>query len=220
MADALFSTLQRFQGAAPWGSVLDAGTGDHSLRWLLSCNPRRLDASTGAAARQRSMAARFAPELRPQDRLIAGNWTDPLLLHGEVYDQVLADYLLGAIDGFAPYFQDRLFARLRPHVGQRLYVVGLAPYPEPGDDPGGQLIWEIARLRDAAILLLAEPWTAWDATAGPPDATRLARRFLRRHPDRDRADPDEGPLSDRAEAADYHAEEEALENGLRPDWPL
>jgi hypothetical protein len=99
------------------------------------------------------MTARFAPELRPQDRLIAGNWTDPLLLHGEVYDQVLADYLLGAIDGFAPYFQDRLFARLRPHVGQRLYVVGLAPYPEPGDDPGGQLIWEIARLRDAAILL-------------------------------------------------------------------
>lgn len=153
MADALFSTLQRFQGAAPWGSVLDAGTGDHSLRWLLSCNPRRLDAITGDEARQRSMTARFAPELRPQDRLIAGNWTDPLLLHGEVYDQVLADYLLGAIDGFAPYFQDRLFARLRPHVGQRLYVVGLAPYPEPGDDPGGQLIWEIARLRDAAILL-------------------------------------------------------------------
>jgi hypothetical protein len=153
VADALFSTLQRFQGAAPWGSVLDAGTGDHSLRWLLSCNPRRLDAITGDEARQRSMTARFAPELRPQDRLIAGNWTDPLLLHGEVYDQVLADYLLGAIDGFAPYFQDRLFARLRPHVGQRLYVVGLAPYPEPGDDPGGQLIWEIARLRDAAILL-------------------------------------------------------------------
>lgn len=153
MADALFSTITRMHGDRPWGRVLDAGTGDHSLSFLLEKAPAQVDAITGDPARALSMRARFFGQLRPADRILAGNWTDPLLLHGEVYDVVLADYLLGAVDGFAPYFQDRLFSRLRPHVGGQLYVVGLAPYPDPADSPGGQLILEIARLRDAAILL-------------------------------------------------------------------
>ncbi len=40
-----------------------------------------------------------------QDQIIVGNWKDPSFLKGQVYDVVLADYLLGSIDGFAPYFQ-------------------------------------------------------------------------------------------------------------------
>ncbi len=95
----------------------------------------------------------FASRMRDGDRILAGNWTDPGLLASERFDVVLADYLLGAIDGFAPYFQDRLFARIRPHVGSRLYVVGLAPYPDRAATPGGKMILEIARLRDACILL-------------------------------------------------------------------
>ena len=95
----------------------------------------------------------FSTRMRAQDQIIVGNWTDPGLLAGEQFDVVLADYLLGAIDGFAPYFQDILFKRLRPHVRGRLYVVGLAPYPDHAHTPGGEVILEIARLRDACILL-------------------------------------------------------------------
>lgn len=91
--------------------------------------------------------------LRPQDRLVVGNWTDEALLAGERFEVVLADYLLGAVDGFAPYFQDRLFGRLRRHVGDALYVVGLEPMPDQASDPGAQIILDINRLRDACILL-------------------------------------------------------------------
>lgn len=153
MADLLFDTLTRLHGSRPWGTVLDAGTGSHSLEWILGLPTTRWTAITGDPARERAMTEEFKGRIRPVDRVLSGNWTDPALLHGEVYDVVLADYLLGALDGFAPYFQDRLFERLRPHVGGALYGVGLAPYPDRADTPGGRIILEIARLRDACILL-------------------------------------------------------------------
>src|SRR5690606_8319512 len=88
-------------------------------RWTaVTASPRMMD----------SMRREVGERLRPQDRLLVGNWMDPQLLAGEVYDTVLADYLLGAVEGFAPYWQDRLFARLRPLVGGRLHLVGLEPY--------------------------------------------------------------------------------------------
>jgi hypothetical protein len=152
-SDALFAFIERLQGDRPWGSVLDAGTGEHSLQWIAGLPTARWTAVTGGEARARELRAHFGARVRPADRLVTGNWQDPALLAGELYDVVLADYLLGAIDGFAPYFQDRLFARLRPLVGQRLYAVGLAPYPDDDDSPGAALIREIARLRDACILL-------------------------------------------------------------------
>ena len=153
MGDLLFNTLARLHGDRPWGAVLDAGTGSHSLEWITGLPTMRWTAITGDAARERTMRGELGSRMRPQDRLVTGNWTDPTLLYGETYDVVLADYLLGAIDGFAPYFQDQLFGRLRPHVGGVLYGVGLAPYPDQADTPGGRIILEIARLRDAAILL-------------------------------------------------------------------
>lgn len=147
--DLLFDGIERFHGARPWGRVLDAGTGDHSLSWLQSLETESLTLVTGAAAR----AERLSPRLRAQDRALAGNWQDPTLLYGERFEVVLADYLLGAIDGFAPYFQGELFARLRPHVGGVLYVVGKEPMPDRAPTEGGQAILEIERLRDACILL-------------------------------------------------------------------
>jgi hypothetical protein len=152
--DALFSTLEQFHEPRAWGRVLDAGTGLHSLQWIRTLDTQAWTAITGAAARQRDLEARF--DLRPSDRVVTGNWTDETLLHGEQYDVVLADYLLGAIDGFAPYYQTRLFERLRRHVHPqhgRLYVVGLEPYPDRAEASGGSLVIEIARLRDACILL-------------------------------------------------------------------
>jgi hypothetical protein len=155
MADTLFTTIERTHGDRPWGSVLDAGTGNHSLGWLCSLPTQRWTAITGDNNRQERMTGTFGLRMREEDRLLAGNWTDPGLLAGESFDVVIADYLLGAIDGFAPYFQDQLFVRLRQHVrpGGHLYVVGLGPYPDQADSSGGRLILEIARLRDACILL-------------------------------------------------------------------
>lgn len=155
MADTLFTTIERAHGDRPWGAVLDAGTGNHSLSWVCSLETRRWTAITGDPHRRDRMAEKFGPQMRLGDRILSGNWTDAGLLADQQFDVVLADYLLGAVDGFAPYFQDRLFERLRRHVrpGGRLYVVGLGPYPDQSDTPGGRLVLEIARLRDACILL-------------------------------------------------------------------
>lgn len=153
VADALFDRIAAWQGDRPWGHVLDAGTGLHSLRWILGLPTSRWTAVTGGASRQRELREHLGPHMRPVDRVLTGNWQDPALLEGERFDTVLADYLLGAIDGFAPYFQDRLFARLRPHVAGRLYAVGLAPYRDGEGGEAGALIRELAALRDACILL-------------------------------------------------------------------
>ena len=136
MADALFGSIERFQGQRPWGRVLDAGTGAHSLSWCRGLGATELVAVTGSPARREELDC------------VLGNWTDETLLAGERFDTVLADYLVGAIDGFAPYFQGRLFGRLRRHVAGRLYVVGMEPL-EDVDNAATR----VARLRDACILL-------------------------------------------------------------------
>jgi hypothetical protein len=152
VGDTLFDHIASLQGPRAWGSVLDAGSGRHSLRWVASLDTARWTAVTADP----DMAA-VIPRGRPDvDRIVLGDWTDPSLLAGEVYDTVLADYLLGAIDGFAPYFQGQLFARLRPHVGGRLYVVGLEPLPHRPESPDGRLVTEIARSRDAVLQLVGD----------------------------------------------------------------
>lgn len=148
MSDTLFDFIERLQADRPWGRVLDAGTGAHSLAWIESLATDGWVAVTGDPREGRRLEARH-----PGGRLVVGNWTDEALLDGERFETVLADYLLGAIEGFAPHYQTRLFERLRPHVGGMLYAVGLAPY-EPGPDgPAARIVRRIARLRDACILL-------------------------------------------------------------------
>ena len=97
--------------------------------------------------------------IRPQDRLLVGNWIDDSLLVGETFDTVLVDYLVGAIEGFAPYWQDQVFERLRPLVAEhgRLYVTGLEPYVQyQPTTESGRIIWEIGRVRDACLLLAGD----------------------------------------------------------------
>ncbi len=140
--DALFAWFEKLHGPE-WGSVLDAGTGDHSLTWLHSIAPRSLTAVTVENWRLPSLKS-----IAPDVRLVLGQWTDPALLAGERFDVVLADYVIGAIDGHAPYFQYGFLERIRPHVADRLYLVGLEPPPRDGS-----VLDEVCRLRDAAILL-------------------------------------------------------------------
>lgn len=118
------------------------------MRWV---------AVTGATAHAAQVRDAVAPLRRAQDRLVVANWADATLLAGDRFDTVLADYLLGAIEGFAPYFQSDLFGRLRPLVGGRLYLTGLEPYvhADPGT-PAGRMVWEIGRFRDACLLLAGE----------------------------------------------------------------
>ena len=145
-----------------WGTILDAGTGEHSLSFLIALKREALvdrwSAITGDHDRQKRMKTRFGRYMMEGDELIANNWLNPSLLKNQVFDVVLADYLLGSLDGFSPYFQIDLFRRLRPHVGKRLYVVGLEPFPVSTTEvPAGSLhailLVEIARARDSAIRL-------------------------------------------------------------------
>lgn len=154
---ALFRYIEALHGERPWGSVLDAGTGTNSLGWISSLRTERWTAVTGADGHAIQVRDAVEGVRRPQDRVILGNWADPALLAGERYDTVLADYLLGAVEGFAPYFQHSLFVRLRPLVGRRLYIVGLEPYVNAAaDTPAGALIREIGRFRDACLLLTGD----------------------------------------------------------------
>lgn len=89
-------------------------------------------------------------------RSLVANRLDQELLAGETYDVVLADYRLDAVEGFAPYWQDQLFRRLRPLIARRLYVLGLEPYvPHVPTDPGRRLVNEIGRLRDRALAFVS-----------------------------------------------------------------
>lgn len=99
--------------------------------------------------------------------VVIGNWSsgvertgkleygqNKLLLEGQQFDTILVDYLVGAIDGFAPYFQDLVFERLMPHLaeGGRMYIIGLQPIPDrvPSD---ANVMCKITKIRDACILL-------------------------------------------------------------------
>lgn len=153
----LYDLVRHMHGGLPWGRVLDAGTGRGSMSWLLEQETAGWTAVTGAQNMADDVKRLVGDAMRAHDRLLVGNWMDPELLAGEQYDTVLADYLVGAIEGFAPYWQDRIFARLRPMVKHRLYVVGLEPYvPYSPTDPAGRMVCEIGRLRDACLLLAGD----------------------------------------------------------------
>ena len=157
LSGSLFDVVSDMQADLPWGSFLDAGTGKGSMSRLLGLDTTRWTAITGAPNMAAQVQREVGARLRSQDRIVVGNWMDAELLQGESYDTVLADYLVGAMDGFAPYWQDRIFGRLRPLVGKRLYVIGLEPYvPYFPTDPAGKLVCEIGRLRDACLLLAGE----------------------------------------------------------------
>ncbi|MCR5876250.1 class I SAM-dependent methyltransferase [Phenylobacterium sp. J426] len=154
MPSQLFDFLTR-QHQGPWGRVLDAGTGVNSATWLAGLPTESLTLVTGSERHARQVLERV--KLRPSDRLLVGNWADGGFLVGERFDTVVADYLVGAIEGFAPYFQEALFDRLAKLTAGRLYLVGLDPYvvQEP-EVESGRLVWEIGRYRDACLLLAGE----------------------------------------------------------------
>jgi hypothetical protein len=91
--------------------------------------------------------------LRPQDRLVCGNWEDSAFLSDETFDVVVADYLIGAIERIAPRFQSRVLERLHRHMRGRLYAIGMEPLADLGRTPACQALLELLRLRDATNIL-------------------------------------------------------------------
>lgn len=189
MASALFDYVTELQGYRPWGAFLDAGTGVNSALWSTALTTDRWVGVSGSAAHAQQVEAKIGGRLRRDDRLIVGNWTDPDLLRDERFDTVLADYLLGAIEGFSPYFQSQLFKRLAPHVGRVLYVIGLDPYVVgPAQTAAERLVREIGRLRDCCLLLANETpyreypaeWAVNSLSASGYSVTH-ARRFPNRY---------------------------------------
>jgi hypothetical protein len=79
------------------------------------------------------------------------------LVAHRVYDTILCDYLIGAVDGFSPYYQDLIIPRIKRHLkpGGRIYVVGLNPVPDKVEGKGN-VVCEVRKARDAAILLAGE----------------------------------------------------------------
>ena len=147
--DTVLQRIAQLQGP-DWGDVLDAGTGRSSLAWLVSLPTRSWTAVTAEDGRAEVLARDFPP--RPQDRLVVGNWSDERLLREQRYDVVVADYLFGSLERYAPHRQEQVLDRLLDLCRGQLYIVGLEPWPEP-DSPSGELLWEIARLRDACWIL-------------------------------------------------------------------
>lgn len=176
--DRLFGRIEKTQLSQnqQFGRFLDAGTGTHSLRWMASLI-RDGDDNSGnnndllkiehytaitADEKMRLNVLKEAQALGIEGRgdIIIGNWENTHddgegeLCHGMKYDTILADYLVGAMDGFSPYYQDQIFSRLVKHLkpGGLLHVVGLNPIPDkaPGD---ADIFCRVTKLRDACILL-------------------------------------------------------------------
>lgn len=169
-----------------FGRLLDAGTGADSLRWLASLFEKdsgvSIDSYTAVTADE-GIHRRVSEQARQlgiagKGQVVIGNWmdgvkkttgelhfrktkSDGILLHAgdeaEMYDTILADYLIGAMDHFSPYHQDVVFRRLARHLrpGGRLLVLGMEPVPDAGRG-AARVAADVARARDAAALLAGE----------------------------------------------------------------
>lgn len=124
-----------------------------------------------------SSSARAA---KGKNSIVLGNWFPSSVAAGNknnddgssppsvLYDTILADYLIGAMDGFSPYEQDLMIPRLARYLkpGGLLHIVGMEPVPDysDGGDSDGDineqiienLIGEVRRVRDACILLAGD----------------------------------------------------------------
>ncbi|WGL97705.1 hypothetical protein QE177_10890 [Arsenophonus sp. aPb] len=157
MVSTLFSHIEMIHGNNPWGKILDAGTGINSLSWISQLKSESWTAVTCAINMKADIQQIISARQRPQDRLLLGNWADSDFMVNERFDTVIADYLLGAVDGFVPYWQIPLLYRLKALTLNRLYFTGLEPYvPYNANCRAGHLVVSIGRLRDACLLLAGE----------------------------------------------------------------
>lgn len=195
-SDALFTYIERCQKeyGKPFNTLLDSGTGTHSLRWISSLmrnsdhlpsdDPLYVQRYTAITADEimRKAVVKEADNLGMVDKgdIVIGNWfavndedegtaanaagegefpsgrsvASSNFLNDQKFDTILSDYLIGALDGFSPYYQDLMLSRLDRHLnpGGRIYIVGLQPVPDQVDDDAN-IVCKVTKIRDACILL-------------------------------------------------------------------
>lgn len=167
-ADPLFRAIEEVHEARKqrYGVIMDAGTGGHSLKWLatLPAVDRIVAVSADLSSGEGKGAHNMRSKLGDNDVLVQGSWCTG---HPPVQvkcDTILCDYLLGSMDGFTPYEQDRLVDDLLPFLQPDglIHFVGLQPiytlltptaYRALTD--AQRVVVDVARLRDACILLAA-----------------------------------------------------------------
>jgi len=114
-----------------WGSVLDAGAGFSSMCWLLRQQHSRITevTSTKNGIYGSSDLAKAAAGINSVV-IASGNWKDVSFLQHEMFDVVVADYLLGAVEMHWPHgadgVMDRLLNATKPNG--YLLIAGLEPY--------------------------------------------------------------------------------------------
>lgn len=157
--DVLFGCIESQQGDTPFGDFLDAGTGTHSLRWIATLGNEKGMSSFTAVTADVTMKLNVEREAQKLgvlegNHIVMGNWFGELDLPKTQYDTILADYLVGAMDGFSPYRQDEMIPKLAKLLkpGGRLYIVGLEPIPDAAEGPRN-VICKVRQVRDACILL-------------------------------------------------------------------
>jgi hypothetical protein len=104
-ASSLFRHIEALHGDRPWGAMLDAGTEFGSIRWIQSLATTRWTALTGAESHARQVRDVSEARRRPDDRIVLGNWADPMLLAGErPYREYPAEWVIENLhrSGFAP----------------------------------------------------------------------------------------------------------------------
>lgn len=75
------------------------------MKWLTALQTESWTAVTGAEAHAAQIHHLTGNRMRPQDRLSSATGPTLTSSRGEHFDIVLADYSLGAVEGFAPYFR-------------------------------------------------------------------------------------------------------------------
>ncbi len=160
--DALFGSIEAQHENRPFGKVLDAGTGMHSLRWIATLPEKGMTSFTAITAdtTMQLNVQREAEALGVDTigEIRIGNWfgseSSRLKLEQQRYDTILVDYLIGAMDGFSPYQQDQMLAKLATFLkpGGRMYIVGLEPLPDQVEGDAN-VMCRIRQVRDACILL-------------------------------------------------------------------
>ena len=164
----------------PYGRILDAGTGGHSLKWLATLPDEAVDCITAVTADATSGEGKGASDKQSLlntgrgDALVEGSWCSGHAPAGAAFDTVLCDYLIGSMDGFTPFMQDTILSELKARCapGALLHVVGLTPiYAQLGAaqyknlKEAERIVVDTARLRDACILLAAHrPYREFPAT--------------------------------------------------------
>ena len=189
--DGISSSSSSSSTSSQFGHVLDAGTGLHSLRWLAALTHQQRLSSVTAITADRQMQQNCQREVHALGltttpevcTVLYGNWfpapsgskdEEESIVQQlqnrptQKFNVILADYLIGAMDGFVPYQQDLMIPQLLSLLAPqgRLYIVGLQPIPDAVGDTdtdandssnvlikAQNLICRVRQTRDACILL-------------------------------------------------------------------